>query len=78
MDPQAQQLVDRIKAEIQRASDRQERDARRKHALRRATLMLGTGISADGVRDWLAAQGLVMPARISVAKELYDKYGRQA
>lgn len=62
MTTEATLLLTRLKAEQTRLSDQMHRAARRQTTLRRATLMLGTGISADAVADWLAGQHVVLGA----------------
>lgn len=76
MELEASWLLEQLKAEQARTSERMHRDARRVHTLKQATLMLGTGMSADSVRDWLAGQHLPLPARKRTAA--YDGYGRGA
>lgn len=71
MTHEAALLLTRLKREQQRTSDRMHRDARRQTALKQASLMLGTGISAEGVLDWLTAQHIVLNVS-------YDTYGRTA
>lgn len=77
MDLEASYLLQQIKEEQKRVSDRMHRDSRRQHTLRQASLMLGTGITADGVKDWLAAQHVMLTVTRK-AKEAYDQYGRSA
>ena len=62
MDTNAQTLLDQIQTDQRRTSDRMHRDARRQHALKHASLMLGQGHRAEEVRLWLSQQALVLTA----------------
>lgn len=81
MDDDAQNLLELIKADQRRTSDRQHRDARRMATLRTASLMLGTGYTAVQVSAWLMQQHLTLEGRVvELARRVgmrFDKYGRE-
>ena len=60
MDIEASYLLQQIKEDMAATSERRHRDARRQHALRAASLALGTGLSAAVVKTRLAQAGLVL------------------
>lgn len=64
MDQDATALLTLLKDEQTRTSDRMHRDARRQHALKQASLMLGTGIHPDEVRTWLGQKYITLQVRI--------------
>jgi hypothetical protein len=64
MELESSWLLGQIKADMKATSERQHRDARRQHALRAASLALGTGLSAAVVKARLTDAGLILrPAR---------------
>ena len=77
MDLEASYLLQQIKDEQRHVSDRMHRDARRQTLLKRASLMLGTGISAASVKDWMAGQHVALPIT-KKARLAYDTYSRSA
>lgn len=79
MTPDEQNLLDLIKADQRRTSDRMHRDARRQATLRTASLMLGTGYTAVQVSAWLIQQHLTLEGKVvELARKVgrFDRYGR--
>ena len=60
MDAEANWLLTQIQADLKATSERLHRDSRRVHALRAASLKLGTGVDAEAVRDELVRSGLML------------------
>ena len=64
MELEAAYLLQQIREDMKMTSERMHRDSRRQHALRAASLALGTGKRADEIRDNLTRAGLhLRPAR---------------
>lgn len=86
MDIEAHWLLEQIKADQQATSERMHRDARRQHALKAASLQLGTGKSAAEVKAWIAQQHLVLrpdtkKAVVDLARKIagrFDQYSRRS
>lgn len=71
MDIEASWLLEQVQADMKATSERQHRDARRQHALRAASLALGTGLSAEVVRAKLNQAGLTLrPVRLGMLREV--------
>ena len=75
MELESSWLLEQVKADMKATSERQHRDARRQHALRAASLALGTGLSAEVVKTRLAQAGLVLRP-IKKAASQYDSARR--
>ncbi len=77
MDIEASYLLQQIKDDMTATSERQHRDARRQHALRAASLAIGTGLSAAFVKAKLTEGGLILrPTKKAPAVMHYDGYSR--
>ncbi len=75
MDIEASYLLQQIKDDMRATSARMHKDARRQHALRSASLAIGTGLSAAVVKAKLTEGGLMLRP-MKKAPAVYDGYAR--